>query len=161
MPYRADTLIMPALIALHECLCAELVTSDLAADCNCAIVHGAAVNVAPPVVGRGTAWVGVDTIFPSKTFPTQDTGTSACGAPLVATVTVGLLRCYAVKATGESPEQTLLYMDKQMADMAAMRRAIVCCSNLDQIDVSLGTYTPIGPEGGVYGGTWSVSLGSS
>ena len=46
----------------------------------------------------------------------------------------------------------LTYMDKQMADMAAMRRAIVCC-NGDFDDIILGQYTPLGPAGGVYGGT--------
>ena len=160
MPYTADATIMPALMALHECLCAELTKSGLDASCECALVHGAAVSVAPPAVGRGYAWVGLDSIVPSKTFPVQDSTASNCPSPLVANVTVGILRCYAVKVNGESSEQMLLYMDKQMADMAAMRRAILCCAALTD-DVMLGSYTPIGPEGGVYGGSWSVYLGQS
>ena len=160
MPYTADVRIMPALIALHECLCAELKKSGLDLACECALVHGNVANVAPPGVGKGTAWVGVASIFPSKNFPAPTADRDTCAAPLAALISVGLIRCYAVKVNGESVEDMLLYMDKQMADMAAMRRAIVCCSK-EFDDVSLGQYIPIGPEGGVYGGQWTVTLGES
>lgn len=160
MPYTADNLIMPALMALHECLCAELVKSGLDAGCECALLHGAAVNVAPPAVGKGYAWVSLESIFPSKSFPNPDSGANNCPSPLAALVIVGVLRCFPVKPTGESADDMLLYMDKQMADMAAMRRAILCCASIED-DVQLGSYTPIGPEGGIYGGSWTVSLGQS
>lgn len=157
MPYQPDVRIMPALMALHDCLCAELEKSGLDLGCECLLVHGAVENIAPPAVGKGIAWVGLSSIFPSKSFPSPDTSTTNCPAPLAAIITVGVLRCYAVKAAGESPQEMLLYMDKQMADMAAMRRAIVCC-NGDFEDIVLGQYTPLGPQGGVYGGTWSLSI---
>jgi hypothetical protein len=48
----------------------------------------------------------------------------------------------------------------QMAEMAAMRRAIRCCMAADEdgkeISYALGVYTPAGPEGGCVGGGWSV-----
>lgn len=160
MAYTPDVLLMPVLTDLHECLCAELERAGLSAECDCALVHGSAVNVAPPAVGKGYAWVGVDSIVPSKSFPVQDSSPSNCPSPLVVNVTVGVLRCYAVKVTGESPEDMLKWMDMQMADMAAMRRAILCCASAHD-DVMLGLYTPMGPEGGVYGGSWTVSLGQS
>jgi len=158
MPYLADVRIMPALMRLHECLCNELERSGLGDNCDCALLHGNADSVAPPIVGRGYAWVGLTNIFPSKVFPSATSDINTCAAPLAALVTVGVLRCYAVKTTGESSGDMLLYMDKQMADMAAMRRAIVCCS-ADDYEVSMGAYTPIGPSGGVYGGQWTVTLG--
>ena len=158
MAYTADVRVMPVLMDLHECLCTELEKSGLSADCACLLVHGNVLNVAPPTAGKGVAWVGIQSIYPSKTFPSPVSDRDTCVAPLAALVTVGLLRCYAVKVNGESYEDMLLWMDKQMADMAAMRRAIVCCG-LSVEDISLGVYTPIGPEGGVYGGTWTVTLG--
>jgi hypothetical protein len=160
MPYQPDVRIMPALMRLHECLCAELTRSGLGENCACALIHGSADSIAPPGVGKGYAWVGLNTIFPSKVFPTPAGDASSCPAPLAALVTVGVMRCYAVRATGETPEEMLLYMDKQMADMAAMRRAIVCC-NQEFDDMILGTYTPLGPAGGIYGGQWTVSIGET
>lgn len=157
MPYTPDVRIMPTLMALHECLCAELKRSGLDLGCECAIVHGNVAFVAPPTVGKGTAWVGITNVFPSKNFPAPTADKDTCAAPLAALVSVGIIRCYSVKVNGESTEDMLLWMDKQMADMAAMRRAILCCASSE--DVSLGQYTPIGPEGGVYGGQWSVALG--
>ena len=158
MPYLADVRIMPALIRLHECLCAELEKSGLGVNCDCALVHGNSTNVAPPAVGHGYALIGLQSIFPSKDFPSATGGRDSCPAPLAATISVGLIRCYAVKVKGESSEEMLLYMDKQMADMAAMRRAIVCC-NQEFEDMGLGIYLPIGPEGGTYGGQWVVTIG--
>lgn len=158
MPYTPDVRIMPALIKLHECLCAELERAGLSAGCDCALLHGSAEAVAPPAVGKGFAWVGLSSVFPSRSFPSPTTDRDTCGAPLAALVTVGVMRCYAVKVAGESAEDMLTYMDKQMADMAAMRRAIVCC-NGEFEDLSLGTYTPIGPSAGVYGGSWALAIG--
>ena len=158
MAYTPDVRIMPGLMALHECLCAELERSGLAAECDCVLLHGSSDAVAPPVVGRGYAWVGIQSIFPSKSFPGPDSSLSNCPAPLAALVTVGILRCFQVRATGETPTEMLTYMDKQMADMAAMRRAIVCC-NEQMGDMVLGMYTPMGPSGGVYGGNWSLTIG--
>jgi hypothetical protein len=40
--------------------------------------------------------------------------------------------------------------------MLAMRRAVVCCR--ESKDWVMGTYTPLGPEGGVVGGIWLVAL---
>ena len=159
MPYQPDVRVMPALMKLHECLCAELERSGLGDNCDCALVHGGADNVAPPAVGRGYAWLALQSIYPSKEFPGATAGLDSCPAPLAATITVGLIRCYAVKARGESSEEMLVYMDKQMADMAAMRRAIVCCNN--EFDLAMGIYSPIGPSGGIYGGQWVVTVGQS
>jgi hypothetical protein len=47
----------------------------------------------------------------------------------------------------------------QMAAMSAIRRAVLCCfPGARSQDVILGVYLPIGPQGGVVGGTWSISV---
>jgi len=159
LPYISDSSIMPGLLKLHECLCATLSARNLDPKCECALLHGEGTQPSLPKAGNGYAWVGLNGVFPSKTFPSQDSNSGNCGSPLVASVTMGIMRCYAVKAVGESVENMMLYMDKQMADMAAMRYAIECCAADDELQVSLGAYVPIGPEGGIYGGNWSLSIG--
>lgn len=156
--FRGDSLIMPKLLKLHDCLCSELAASGLNLLCDCLLLHGSGGQLGQPTVGKGIAWVGLTNIFPYKNFPSPDIGDGRCDGFIAAAVTVGLMRCYAVKTNGESEADMIAYMDKQMADMAAMRRAIVCCAKED-FDVSLGQYTPIGPEGGIYGGSWAVTLG--
>ena len=127
-------------------LCAELTKSGLDLECECALVHGTVENVAPPVVGKGMrGWGSVH--FPVEVrSPVRLLRGKLPGPAGRDHRDVGLLRCYAVEGERrESSEDMLLYMDKQMADMAAMRRAIVCC-NEDFDDIILGAYTPIGPR---------------
>lgn len=154
--YRHDDAIMPALAKLRDCLCNELDKSGLSADCDCVLIHGLGTNVAPPAPGKGFAWVGVTGAFASKDFPNPDVSRSVCATPLAASFVMGVVRCFQVNPRGESGEDMLRWLDKQMADMQAMRRAILCCG---VEDVSLGTYTPIGPEGGAFGGSWTGTVG--
>jgi hypothetical protein len=44
----------------------------------------------------------------------------------------------------------------QLADMAALRRAIECCFGDGDTDYPLGVYQPIPVSGGVGGGFWQV-----
>jgi hypothetical protein len=46
----------------------------------------------------------------------------------------------------------------QLAAMSSMRKAILCCFPGYHADVVLGLYVPMGPQGGVVGGTWSISV---
>ena len=157
--YQADTFIMPTLVALKKCVCEELERSGLAEGCGCALQHGSPGPANIPAVGKGYAWVGIQNAFPSKAFPQPEISDGSCLAPLAATIQVGLIRCYPIQQSGDSEENMLKYLDKQMADMAALRRALVCCSN--DFYVSLGSYTSVGPEGGVYGGMWLATVGQS
>lgn len=159
MAFMGDAIIFPALLKLKECLCNELEKAGLSELCECILLHGSGAQIEQPAIGRGVAWVGVDAIFGSKNFPSPDGDVYTCSSPIAASVTVGVLRCYKVRERGETPDEMREYLDIQMADMAAMRRAIICCAGDDDIAVSLGTYTPIGPQGGAYGGSWSPTLG--
>lgn len=159
MTFTGDAIIFPGLLKLKDCLCSELASAGLDGQCQCVLLHGAGAQPALPSAGKGVAWVGLNSIFPSTTFPEPSESASSCSAPLAASVTVGVIRCYQVKTSGESEEDMRTYMDLQMADMAAMRRAILCCADIEGVDVDLGTYSPIGPEGGIYGGMWSSVIG--
>jgi hypothetical protein len=149
---------MPALLRLKECLCTGLNASGLGEGCRCTLLHGLGASPAFPAIGKSTAWVGLLNVFPSKTFPSPAVDLNTCIAPIAANVTVGVLRCYQVRTSGETEAELRDYLDVQMADMAAMRRAIVCCAN-DGFAISLGTYSPVGPEGGIYGGAWTLVIG--
>ena len=158
MVYRADTLIMPALEKLHACFCAELTASGLDVKCECVMLPGIGDVAAEPAPGTGFAWVGVTGVAPYSSFPVPDLTLANSARPLVATVVIGVIRCIEVSRNGPTSTEQALSLDKQMADMAAMRRAVICCTD-DSRDMVLGTYQPIGPEGGIYGGFWDVHIG--
>ena len=40
----------------------------------------------------------------------------------------------------------------------AIQRTLLCCDALDTSSIIMGTYSPIGPQGGVVGGSILVSL---
>jgi len=160
MVYTPDTLIMPALVALHECFCAELTKSGLNDGCECIMLPGIGDVAAEPEPGKGFGWVGITSISPYSIFPQPDASLANTARPIMASATIGVIRCLEVSRNGPSPESLLGYLDKQMADMAAMRRAVICCTD-DSRDMVLGPYEPIGPEGGIFGGLWTVSIGQA
>jgi hypothetical protein len=70
-----------------------------------------------------------------------------------------VLRCISIEEDGGvmDPADMLAAVNQQIEDMMAMRRALLCC---DAIESSvMGLYTPVGPDGGLVGGTWLVSIG--
>lgn len=149
-----DPYILPILESLHSCVCAEI-NDPL---CMCYIAHGSAEPPAVPVVGRGVVWVGVNRVFPALGFGVEpEAGTQGCGTGLNAELVLGALRCYSVTRDNPSPDQSLEYTRQMLADMNALRRAALCCAAIE--DKELGEWTPIGPEGGVYGGVWTLTVG--
>lgn len=157
-----DTSFYQALIELGQCVCDEIAKAGLLGDvCFCGVVGGAATESMIGPRGEGMAWVRVVNVYPSTTFPaiTQAVNQS-CSAPLVAEVEVGITTCAPqprTSASNVSAEDWLNAVRKQMAGMAALRRAIECC--LPQEDKVLGQWNPLGPAGGEIGGTWRVYIG--
>lgn len=156
--YTDDTLIWPAMEALSACLCAELAVAELLPDdCFCGLMPG---SETPFDYSNGMAWVRLVNAFPSNEFPTvESTLRGSCQAPLAAELEIGVLNCApGITSTGVLPtqEQQFEATRLQIATMAAVRRAIVCC----EVDtLLLGSYTPIGPDGGLVGGSWQVWIG--
>lgn len=158
MPYTPDSLIMPILQAVLQCVCDEFTEAGLNDHCECALIPGVGSTPFPPAPGMGTAWVGVNYIYPTTAIPEQAIG-GDCSANLGANITVGSMRCYKITKETPSVDDMLLYMDKQMADMAALRRAIMCCDGLKDYEMVVGQYTPIEFTGGMFGGAWTVDVG--
>lgn len=157
MDFDDDTLIWPALQALSACLCEELESKGLLpGECFCGVLPG---EVAAQDYDQGQAWVRLVDAYPYTNFPNRDTTFSNCGKPLAFDVEVGVTHCYPTLDSGgraASQEQKFEAARLQLATMAAMRRAILCCT--DDLIVVLGSYTPIGPNGNLVGGQWTVTL---
>ena len=168
--FREDPDIYPALVALSACLCAELTASGLPTPCFCGVLPGA--NVPMSYCGEcggfsdakcgGQAWVRLDSVFPSTIFPSP-ADTTQCSTGLAASIEIGVLRCMQVmEEGGEAPslDEQVRATRLQMADMQAMRRAVMCCDWRADPDhkILLTTYVPVGPEGGCVGGTWTFMV---
>lgn len=175
-PFVEDVDVYPLMLELIGCLCEELEKSGLPKPCRCGIQPGSI-----PVIdfaggdagckdGCGQAWVRLVQAFPSTSFPEPDFGTvQACAGGLAYELEVGLSRCEASGRTvnGRFIPPTLVEQMEAVrlytADMAAMRRAIVCClrgehERAEDLEVALGTYRPMDSQGGTGGGIWQVFL---
>lgn len=153
-----DQGVWPTLITLRDCLCEEIVKSGLPEVCYCDVMPGA---LAPfDFADDGMAWVRVTQAFPSLQFPNQSLDARrSCASPLAYGIEVGIVRCAPKYDHAGNPPSAAEEFEStriQLADMAAMRRAINCC--LGKRDAVLGIYTPIGPDEGGIGGTWTVNV---
>jgi hypothetical protein len=156
---------LAVLTDLAACLCDEIDASGLPGTCFCGVVPGDAA--AQDYAGNckdgkcGMAWVRLLGAYPASGVAAQDQTPGNCGAGIGADIEVGIMRCMIVgDAQGNPPTPTQLLDTTalQMADAEAMRRAILCCSTIPNHDMLLGTYTPLGPNGGLVGGVWSLSV---
>lgn len=99
-------------------------------------------------------WVRVMSVTPSAASMESWTGdTSAISVSL--NIEVGVLRCMEVMEEGEAPteSQVLVAALQAMDDMRAILCAALGCEVWDALNV--GNWSPFGPMGGQYGGTWS------
>lgn len=110
----------------------------------------------------GMAWVRLVTANPTVAFPAADTSLNNCVHTLAYTVEVGII--------GPAPQiDTTLnefilptdveLFDASMRQMEEMRMMYDAIRNADIPEKIVGDYTPVGPEGGVMGGTWAVVIG--
>jgi hypothetical protein len=153
---QEDTLLYPRLFDLTRCLCQEITDSGLPDVCSCTIVPGTQAT-ADGTYGcentSGLAWVRLAGIV-SRQGAQQVT---SCVQQMTASVEMGVIRSMAVPENGEplSEAELLAASQLQLADMAAMMRAFCCWTKLDH-EGQLLQYTPVGPQGGTVGGTWTV-----
>lgn len=153
-----DTAAWPIITHLTECLCRQVALAGLGSMCICSPMPGAGVAADYVEDGQGMAWVRLAGAYPSVAFPTLDE-TGVCWSPLAIALEVGVLLCAPVIGErGELPGvvDQMQTTRLQMAALAAMRKAVQCCFPASARDVVLGAYAPVGPEGGVVGGAWTV-----
>lgn len=81
-----------------------------------------------------------------------------CAGTMQLILEVGILRCYSIPEGGEAPSASdvLLAATQAMSDMQTIYCAAMGCEVWASINV--GSWTPIGPLGGQYGGTWQFTV---
>jgi hypothetical protein len=156
--------ILTVLTELATCLCGAISDDDGPNVCWCGVVPGSG---GPPVdlVGEGKdGSCGVGYVQLGLAYPSDQVGVQAVvpGSEPTGTgldVNVGILRT--MDLDGEIPEEAVLLeaLERQVADIELIRKAILCCDAVSARDMILGIYTPHGPDGGVVGGYWTVHIG--
>lgn len=157
---KDDASIWPSLLELVGCLEREFGDEGF---CFIGVIYG---DQAPLDYGTdGMAWVRLESVYPSTVFPEPDQETG-CGAPLAFEVEIGVARCAPMPNSLNGALPTVEQQEDAarlgVADMRAIQRAVLCCFGADGQqrfrEVAVGTYQPLGPMGGVYGGTWSLTV---
>lgn len=150
------------LTELSTCLCAQILTDGTPPVCFCGVMPGAVVSL--DYAGEcenecGMAWVRLLQSYPSATLGQPSATPGNCSAAIGVDVELAIVRCIEVGGPdGQPPEPAVLAAAAvlQQADMMSMWRAVACCRNSK--DWVIGQYTPYGPEGGLVGGTLTISL---
>jgi hypothetical protein len=159
---RPDVSLSKVVAAITECVCVALAKQGGGPTCWCGLFPGTEVSwdycgeCSSGACGMG--YVRLISVYESQQFPQQDPLPSNCGAPLVAELAVGALRCIPVAdRDGSLPDEAALLEAglATFADMAAIRSAVQCC-DLGDREFALGTYLPLGARGGCVGGEWTV-----
>ena len=117
-------------------------------------------NVAWDECCAGQLWVRVLYMHPVNPLPQKVLSTAAnCPYPLGAKIGLGIIRCQSGLERldeGTFPTEANLTDDaeRMLCDAAALFRALQC----DQ-DLLVDMWTPLGPQGGCYGGEWTAWIG--
>lgn len=154
----ADKSIWPTITSLASCLCQTLVDRGLPPVCICTPFPGEDIATDYVTEDAGMAWVRLVSAYPSTAFPSPN-AEATCTSPLAFEIELGVAYCAPI---GDSDGSAPTFADQfesvetQLAAMAAMRVAMQCCFPGNRIDVVLGQYTPMGPQGAVVGGVWSL-----
>lgn len=166
-----DDVAWATMVRLAACVEAELAKSGLPAVCASVPVPGPlAIMERCGSCGKdtdcgGQAWVRFINEYPSSQFPSPDAEGGSCTGPMAYTLEVGIARCLPTGTssaingyTPPSNEELVKATRLQMADKAAMRRAIQCC--VQQLDVSyaLGSNSPMQTTGDCGGSVWNVTI---
>lgn len=175
MPDIMDNRVFSQMAEIAECLCGKIAENDLPKVCFCGIIAGALPYDAQGVGGEcydemsnpvedaegcGQAWVRLTTAYPSSAVGFADTTPGNCSKGFGYDIEIGITRCIRIVENGGSlpADEMLGAVQLQIADMLTMQQAILCCSSFAGENSVLGQYTPIGPEGGVVGGSWVISV---
>lgn len=171
MVYPYDNSVFTQMASIAECLCGKIVENDLPPLCFCGIIAGEAPYDAMGVGGEcdeddedsgcGQAWVRLVNGYPSTNVGQADVMPGNCSNGFGFDLEIGILRCSRIEEKGGAlpAEEVLEGVQLQIADMLTMQEALLCCPDLNNEDFILGQYQPIGPGGGVLGGTWLISVG--
>lgn len=152
---------------VHAALVVELREAGLDEDlCANAIYPGESVPGDYGVEScGGMAWVRLASANPTATFPAPVATPDNCNYTLAFPLEMGVMRpspipdgtLNEVELPGDEAHNEAAH--KQFADLHAMHRAIKRAQEDIEMLV-IGTYTPVGPVGGIVGGTWTLTVGN-
>lgn len=146
------------LVKLSQCLCEQYDDDKV---CFCGVFFGQQVTTEYVHCGL-QAWVRLVESYPSTEFPIRDADPAHFNAPMADTIEVGVVRPTILGEARELPSQDdwLALMLDCLADREKMLRAIRCCLDTpaDPVSHTITGYTPMGPQGGVIGGIWSITI---
>ena len=163
-----EKVFLPRLMALQECLCAELEKAGGPAPCFCGLVPAGRPPLGVMNCAKGdcgVAWVSPVNVFPYGVFPMQNEGAvTKCASPMAMRVQIGVARCHPKVPQGRTsldPQQAFDATRLYLSDMAAAKRALLCCFPQGNRDyqVALESWEPLPAEAGVAGGIWSAVIG--
>lgn len=149
------------LTALAACLCAQIEQDGLPGTCFCGVIPGeaAVAEYGGDCSDKcGMAWVRLGAMYPATGLGALDETPNNCSASLGFDIEIGIMRCIRVPepeyplTPAELSEATSLQAD----DALTMWRAVLCCEAIPNKDIMLTGYSPMGPMGGMIGGTWGV-----
>lgn len=169
-----DNRVFSQMAEIATCLCAKIAENDMPKVCFCGLLPGAVPYDAMGIGGEcfdtdgdavedadgcGQAWVRLLTGYPSSSVGVADVTPNNCTKGFGFDIEIGITRCFPIEEKGGilPADVVLAAVQLQIADMLVMQQAIVCC-DFDSENTVMGQYQPIGPEGGVVGGTWVVSV---
>jgi hypothetical protein len=154
---------------LLTCLCAELEGTDAGVPCFCGLTVGTALMPVDSCLCAstgedcGTAWVRLDSAYPSAAFPTADPSPrGSCTSPLAYRFHVGVVRCVpGLDHGGRPPNADAMALAAQRGydDAGAAYRAALCCGERHRGETLLGPWLPVGaPDGNCAGGYWPLTV---
>jgi len=154
------------LTALATCLCAEIQdpANGVPDVCFCGIVPGEAAlgeYAGDCDTKCGMAWIRLVSVYPSNAVGVTVSTAGNCAHGLGMNVEMGMMRCISVgddQGNGPTPAELLDASELQIADALLMHRALYCCDAIPGRDVILGPYQSLGPQGGLIGGSYGISM---
>jgi hypothetical protein len=155
------------LTEMAACLCNQIEAEGLTKPCWCGVVPGAAVvaDFMPDCFGDegspldGMAWVRLVSAYPAfQPGIVVENPADAMFAGLGFDIEMGILRSIPLSEDGIDEATAATSVTDQMDDMLCIRKAVMCCAELDRADFLLNQYTPVGPLGGVVGGAFTVMV---
>lgn len=102
-------------------------------------------------------WVRVTGVQPTPSG-VESWGGDSCAMDLTIDLEVGVLRCLDVPDDGEAPTavQVTAAAMQAMDDMNTIQCSALSCEVWESINI--GTWVPLGPLGGQYGGVWTFTV---
>lgn len=109
---------------------------------------------------NGQLWVAHLGSQPGWPVPTAEPTT--CSTNWSERFEVGIVRCAAGKLQdhGELPDECDITDDaeRQETDRLSLRNAILCCLEVESIDVLIEGWEAVEPQGGCVGGVWTFAV---